>query len=158
MTRDLDNLYQDIILEHNNRPRNRRSMAGATVQAKGYNPVCGDEVEVYLKIANARIVEASFQGQGCAISQASASLLTEAVQGLTVDQARQLQVSIAGLLQADGVSIVEFKPAELAALSGVRKFPARHRCASLAWSALAQALQDAGGHTLPAASANAQRP
>lgn len=144
MSRDLDNLYQDIILEHNNRPRNRRSLPDASARAKGYNPVCGDEVEIYLKCEGGTIVEATFQGQGCAISQASASLLTEAVLGLSLPQARQLQNSIMDLIQQNKPVAFEFKPADLAALSGVRKFPARHRCASLAWTALAQALESCG--------------
>ncbi|MCD8482029.1 MAG: SUF system NifU family Fe-S cluster assembly protein [Verrucomicrobia bacterium] len=140
---NLENLYQDIILEHNNRPRNRRALASATHRAKGYNPACGDEVEVYLSVKAERIEDACFQGQGCAISQASASLLTEAVVGLSLSEAKALQLSVQEMLHDPNWKPRTYRLAELSALSGVRRFPARYRCALLAWDALALALSDA---------------
>jgi nitrogen fixation protein NifU and related proteins len=140
MNDSLEDLYQEIILEHNKRPRNFGSLPGANSRAKAYNPVCGDEVEVYLLIESGVVQRIGFQGQGCAISRASASLMTQALQGKTVQVARELMHNITALVQNQAVSFEPVGLGELAALSGVRKFPARAKCATLAWHALEQAL------------------
>lgn len=142
MTDNLTELYQEIILEHHKRPKNYRFLEGHSHQAKGQNPRCGDSVEVFLRVVNGRIEEATFQGQGCAISQASASILTEAIIGASVDQASACAQRALELIRVDGrVADLELD-GDLAALSGVRKFPARMKCAGLAWHALQSALEN----------------
>ncbi len=142
MSDDLEDLYQDIILDHNRRPRNSREMPAATHKAEGINPLCGDEVTVYLQLLGEQIQDISFQGQGCAISQASASLMTEILQGLDLGQMRKQSQVVQDLLTAeDTIQDALFEYGNLAALSGVRKFPARIKCATLAWHALEAALK-----------------
>ena len=142
MSDDLEDLYQDIILDHNRRPRNSREMPAATHQAEGINPLCGDEVTVYLQLLGDKIEDISFQGQGCAISQASASLMTEILHGLDLGGMRKQSEIVHDLLTADDdIQDALFEYGNLAALSGVRKFPARIKCATLAWHALEAALK-----------------
>ena len=136
----IEDLYQDIILEHNKRPRNYGPLAGATHGADGRNPLCGDELKVSLRVEDGRISGVHFQGQGCAISKASASIMTEAVTGQTLERARQTARKMLGALQPGGQELVLERDGELAALLGVRKFPARIKCATLAWHALLCAL------------------
>ena len=136
---DLKDLYRDVIVDHNRNPRNFRPMPDADRHAEGFNPLCGDRLTLYVKLDGERIADVSFQGNGCAISVASASLLTESVKGRTVPEAEQLFGRMHELLtrEADG------DPAslgKLAALSGVREFPARVKCASLCWHTLDAAL------------------
>ena len=116
-------------------------MVGATHRAKMVNPVCGDEVEVLLRVADGRVAEVTFTGQGCAISQASASLLTEALTDRPLAEVPALLQRVAKLWQEGEPEASVAEEGELAALAGVRAFPARQRCASLAWEALAAALQ-----------------
>lgn len=142
MSDDLEDLYQDIILDHNRRPRNSRQMGDPTHHAEGVNPLCGDEVTVYLKLLGEKIADISFQGQGCAISQASASLMTEILSGVDlVEMRRQSQIVHDLLSSEDSREDALFEYGNLAALSGVRKFPARIKCATLAWHALEAALK-----------------
>ena len=142
MSDDLVDLYQDIILDHNRRPRNSRKIHTATHQSEGINPLCGDEVTIYLDLLDERIIDISFQGQGCAISQASASLMTEMLKGLDLDETRQLSKILHDLLNSEeDAQDALLKYGNLAALSGVRKFPARIKCATLAWQALEAALR-----------------
>jgi nitrogen fixation NifU-like protein len=134
---DLDELYQSIILDHNRRPQNFRQMADATGHAEGVNPMCGDQLTVWLKLEGDRISDVSFQGSGCAISKASASLMTQAVKGKTREEATKLFASFHALVtgHGEGPSL-----GALDALSGVSKFPLRVKCASLAWHAMKSAL------------------
>lgn len=145
---ELLELYQSIILDHNKRPRNFRRLVDPTHRADGYNPACGDEVEVALRLGDdGRIADVAFQGEGCAISRASASLLTERVKGLTPDEARAAAAEALRLLtdQAEE-SFDDFdRYGDLAALSGVRRFPQRIKCATLAWHALQAALDGRAG-------------
>jgi nitrogen fixation protein NifU and related proteins len=137
---DLKDLYRDVIVDHNRKPRNFRVIEHADRHADGYNALCGDKLTLYLSLDGDRITDVSFQGAGCAISVASASLLTEAVLGKTVPQVEQLFESMHSLL-TDAQSTVD--PAalgKLGALSGVREFPARVKCASLCWHTLDAAL------------------
>jgi nitrogen fixation NifU-like protein len=135
----LDALYREVILDHNRSPRNRRRLGQVTTAQRATNPLCGDEVEVELRIESDRIVELGFQGQGCAISQASASMMTEALTGSSLDEAVETVEAFKRMLTGDGADD-EAQPGDLAALAGVRQFPARVKCATLAWHALEEAL------------------
>ncbi len=140
---DLSDLYQEIILDHNKRPRNFREIAGCTCCAEGRNPLCGDELEVFVQLDQGRLSDVAFQGQGCAISRASASMMTTKTKGRTGEEAKDLAKAVRGMLLGP-----EAEPpaalGDLAALSGVRKFPARIKCAMLPWHTLEAAL---GGQT-----------
>jgi nitrogen fixation NifU-like protein len=136
----IEDLYQDIILEHNKRPRNFGPLAGATCKADGRNPLCGDELQVSLKLEDGRISGIHFTGQGCAISKASASMMTEAISGRTVERARAMARKVLDALGPHGGDLILERDGEVAALLGVRKFPARVKCATLAWHALLCAL------------------
>lgn len=138
---EMDELYQEVILGHNKRPRNFRAMLDANHEATGLNPLCGDEVTVFLKENAGRIEDISFQGVSCAICKASASLMTTALLGKPIDEARARIDDVQKLLTAEN----ETEPdpmswGSLAALSGVRKFPVRVKCATLPWHTCANAL------------------
>ena len=143
MMSGLAELYQEVILDHNRRPRNFRPIEGATCK-EGYNPLCGDRVKVYVTVADDRIADVAFEGSGCAISKASASLMTEALKGRTLDEARALFDTFQGMVTSPLGSEL---PAlgKLEALAGVREFPARVKCASLAWHTVRAALDGASG-------------
>ncbi len=137
---DLRELYQDIILDHNRHPRNHRCMEAATRLAQGYNPVCGDKLTVYLKVIDSCIQDISFMGCGCAISQASASLMTDALKGKTVEEAHGIFERFHTMLTTEGeLPLVELD--KLTVLAGVRLFPVRVKCATLAWHTLEAALK-----------------
>ena len=138
---DLDDLYQEVILDHNKSPRNFRAMAEANRKAEGYNPLCGDHVTVYLHLENGLIKDISFQGSGCAISKASASMMTAELKGKSEAHAHALFENVHKMLTGEtspdsGAGEV----GKLAILSGVCKFPARVKCASLAWHTVNAAL------------------
>jgi nitrogen fixation NifU-like protein len=137
---DLKDLYRDVIVDHNRNPRNFRPMPDADRHAEGFNPLCGDRLTLYVKLDGDRISDVSFQGSGCAISVASASLLTESVKGRSVADAERLFGSMHELLTRDGADADPATLGKLAALSGVREFPARVKCASLCWHTLEAAL------------------
>jgi len=137
---DLKDLYRDIIVDHNRRPRNFREMPDADRHADGFNPLCGDRLTVYVKLEGERIADVSFHGSGCAISVASASLLTESVKGKSVPEAERLFGQMHELLTRDDSNVDVPSLGKLGALSGVREFPARVKCASLCWHTLAAAL------------------
>ena len=139
---DLFDLYQEIILDHNRRPRNYRLLEDHTYSADGYNPICGDAIKVFVKLDGDKIEDVSFQGQGCAISKASASLMTVKLKGKSLAQAEEEFARFRGMLSEDCDHEVDFLDfGDLASLSGVRRFPARIKCATLAWHALEAALQ-----------------
>lgn len=129
---ELDELYQSIILDHNKRPRHYGALDEATHQAEGYNPLCGDKVQVYLKVQDQRIEAIQFEAASCAICKASASIMAEALWGKTLEDAAILQEKVQGLLGERNESI-ELE-SDLIALQGVRKFPARIKCATLPWN------------------------
>jgi nitrogen fixation protein NifU and related proteins len=147
---ELNDLYRDVILDHNRRPRNFGPLEPADASVEGFNPMCGDRLTLRLKLAADKISDIRFEGQGCAISTASASLMTEAVKGKTRTQALELFDRVHRLLTEDTAPSDEL--GKLAALSGVREFPARVKCASLCWHTLASALQASDARTLPAVS------
>ncbi len=136
---EIRDLYRDVILDHNRKPRNFGVLAPPARQATGHNPLCGDRLEVYVRLEGERIAEVSFEGKGCAISVASASLMTEAVKGRTTAEADAIYRNIHHVLTAHDAP-VEASLGKLAALAGVRDFPARVKCASLCWHTLHAAL------------------
>lgn len=140
---DTRELYQLVILDHNKSPRNFRAMEGADREVEGYNPMCGDQLKVWVKLEGDRIADVSFHGSGCAISKASASLMTTAVMGKTREEAQRLFEGFHHMLTSeDGGS--EGLPAKLAVFAGVREFPMRVKCATLSWHALKNALEPTG--------------
>ena len=135
---ELSELYQEVILDHNRRPHNFRVIEGATKQ-EGYNPLCGDRLTLYVAMAGSVIKDVAFQGSGCAISKASASLMTDAVKGKTADQARALFEQFHAMITSDH-SGPAADLGKLSVLAGVREFPARIKCASLAWHTMKAAV------------------
>lgn len=138
---DLSDLYQEVILDHNRRPRNFHRLDGASHHAEGYNPLCGDRVTVFVQVEDNRIADVAFQGSGCAISKASASLMTDRVKGCTVGEARELFDRFHRMVTTPSDRAVE-DLGKLSVLAGVREFPVRVKCASLAWHTLKAALDE----------------
>ena len=147
---ELNDLYRDVILDHNRQPRNFGPLDAADASVEGFNPMCGDRLTVRLRMQGDAIEDIRFEGEGCAISTASASLMTEAVKGRSRGEALKLFERVHHLLTDDAASSDEL--GKLAALSGVREFPARVKCASLCWHTLASALQASDPRALPAVS------
>jgi nitrogen fixation NifU-like protein len=137
---DLRDLYQEVILDHNRYPRNRGEVEGSDAEASGHNPLCGDAVRITLKMQDDRVVDIAFEGQGCAISTASASLMTEAVKGKTRDEAEALFRTFQSMVTNTDPEEQFDDLGELAALAGVREHPVRIKCATLAWHTLHAAL------------------
>ena len=138
---DLRELYQEVILDHNRRPHNFRALEDANRKAEGYNPLCGDRLSVFLRLDGDVLTEVTFLGSGCAISKASASLMTDAVKGKSVEDAKRLFDAFHRMVTADTAGEPDVSTlGKLAVLSGVREFPARVKCASLAWHTLKAAL------------------
>ena len=144
MALDLEDLYRDILLDHYRNPRNHGDLDGrATAHADGSNPLCGDDVSVHVRMADGRIEEIAFSGQGCSISQASSSMMTEYVQGQTAAEVlRGVEAFGEMMTQSEVPEDVDF--ADIEALLGVAKFPARVKCASLGWKTIEQALASNG--------------
>jgi nitrogen fixation NifU-like protein len=138
---DLRELYQEVILDHNKQPRNYRVIEGATRTSEGFNPLCGDRLTLYLQLEGDVIRDASFQGSGCAISKASASMMTESVKGKTVHEADQLFSQFHRMVTSPPDSFPEVDHlGKLSVFAGVREFPVRVKCASLAWHTLRAAM------------------
>lgn len=143
----LEDLYREIILDHHRNPRNRGELAPPAPHAVGHNPLCGDEIDVYLQVENDVVVDVKVGGQGCSISQSSASMMSQAIKGKPVTEVRALVRRFKGLMSIpdeDGNPIEpdpEVKLGDLEALQGVVKFPVRIKCATLSWNTLIQALE-----------------
>jgi nitrogen fixation NifU-like protein len=137
---DLRQLYQEVILDHYKRPRNFGPLQGADHTAEGYNPLCGDQVKVSVRLEDDRVADLHFEGAGCAISTASASLMTEAIKGKTVEEAEELFQRFHGLVSGKIAPDDDEDLGKLEALAGVRDYPVRIKCATLAWHALRAAL------------------
>ncbi len=144
MNSDLRSLYQEVIVDHSKRPRNFKKMTDANKQGEGFNPLCGDRLNLYLKVIDGKITDASFEGQGCAISTASASMMTEILKGKTVQETEVIFQEFHKLV-TEGVSPEEDKShlGKLSVFAGVSEFPARVKCASLPWHTLKAAIDDA---------------
>ena len=136
---DLNDLYQEVILDHNKRPRNFRRIEGASHYADGYNPLCGDKLSLTVQVDGDSIADAAFQGSGCAISKASASLMTDTVKGKSIVEVRELFDRFHKMITTPPDQPVE-DLGKLSVLAGVREFPVRVKCASLAWHTLKAAL------------------
>ncbi|MFJ2362263.1 Fe-S cluster assembly sulfur transfer protein SufU [Pseudomonas sp. NPDC087697] len=142
---ELRDLYQDVVIDHGKRPRNFRQIEDATCTAEGFNPLCGDQLKIYVKLADGVIEDISFQGAGCAISQASASLMTLAVKGKKPEEAKALFARVHTLLtEGPNARMTPAELGKLAVLSGVWEFPVRVKCATLAWHTLRSALEGGG--------------
>lgn len=143
---ELRELYQEVILDHSKRPRNRRAMANASHHAVGHNPLCGDRATVFLHVEGDVVTDVSFEGSGCSISTASASMMTDAVRGRTVAEAKALFERFHELVTADPGRAAQVAPelGKLAAFQGVHEFPMRVKCASLAWHTMKAALEGGG--------------
>jgi nitrogen fixation NifU-like protein len=143
---DLKQLYQDIILEHGKSPRNLGKCEGYSHEAKGYNPLCGDKVHVYLKLDNGKKVESlTFEGEGCAISLASASIMTELVKGKSFEEAKEIMDAFLNMIkntsEIQSNHLDEDEKTKLMSLSGVKQFPMRVKCATLSWHTLNSAIK-----------------
>jgi len=142
---DLDDLYQDLILDHTRRPRNFHKMPDATAMADGHNRLCGDKLRLYVKVIGGVIQDVAFEGDGCSISKASASMMTEAMKGKTIAEAEALYDKFHTVLTGPPDETPDVPElGKLAAFSGVRKFPVRVKCATLAWHTLSAALKNQG--------------
>ena len=143
MDRELKELYQQVILDHNKSPRNFRKMENASSQAEGYNPICGDHIDVYVLVEDGIVKDVSFNGEGCAISKASASVMTSMLKGKSKEEAEKLFNKFHDLVTGklgDDMDVDEL--GKLAVFAGVQEFPIRVKCASLAWHTLMSALED----------------
>ena len=142
---DLRELYQDIILDHGRHPRNQRAIEHPTHLARGHNPLCGDRVTVYLEVEGDRIADVSFEGRGCAISTAAASLMTEVLKGKTLDEASQIfakfHATLTGGTAAELPEALQEDSERLEPLTGVKAYPTRIKCATLPWHAFEAALK-----------------
>lgn len=138
---DLRELYQQVILDHNRNPRNFKELPGATRKVEGFNPLCGDHYTVFLNLDGDVIREVTFTGSGCAISKASASVMSSTVKGKSTEEANQLFDTFHSLVTGDTSTVDAGELGRLAAFSGVSEFPARVKCATLAWHTLRTALE-----------------
>ena len=146
----LEDLYREIILDHYRTPRNRGELPPPAAHAVGHNPLCGDEIDVYLQIEDDTVTDVKVGGQGCSISQSSASMMSQAVKGKSVAEVRALVRRFKGMMsieeeapEAEQVPDTEVKLGDLEALQGVVKFPVRIKCATLAWNTLIEAMAEA---------------
>lgn len=141
MSEDLNDLYQGIILDHNKRPRHYGALANATHAAEGYNPICGDRIEVFLQLSGDQIEAIQFECASCAICKASASIMAETLVGQSISFGESIQESVSRILKTDTETVTYDVQGEVAALSGVRNFPARIKCATLPWHTYQAALR-----------------
>lgn len=141
---DIKDLYQDIIVDHNRSPRNFRKMENANRSADGYNPLCGDKLTIFLKIENGIVEDVSFEGSGCAISIASASLMTQQIKGKTEEEANAIFNDFHEMVTDESDKMADFETmGKLAALAGVKQYPSRIKCATLCWHTLNAAIKRA---------------
>ena len=141
---DIADLYQELIIDHSSRPRNFKKLDDAD-SAEGYNPLCGDKVNVYLRFADGKVADASFQGEGCAISKASASLMTESIKGKTREEVEQLFSGFRDLVTHGAAGGEQGSLGKLVAFSGLSEFPVRVKCGMLPWHTLRAALKHERG-------------
>ncbi|SFX41332.1 nitrogen fixation protein NifU [Thermoactinomyces sp. DSM 45891] len=138
----LDDLYRRVIMDHYQHPRNKGTFEDGTVSIELNNPTCGDRISLQLHLKEGKITKAMFTGEGCSISLSSASMMTEAVKGLTYEQALELVDLFSRMMQGEEIDIEKFPLEDIEALTGVAKFPARIKCATLAWKALEKGVNE----------------
>ena len=148
----MDELYKEVILDHYKSPRNKRALEGATVSCHHNNPLCGDDITVHARLADGTVSEVAFEGQGCSISQASASMMTEAVAGRPIAEAETLAAGFRAMMEGE-TDPDEDEMGDLVALKGVVKYPVRIKCAVLAWDTFQEALEN--GRTATGATSHA---
>jgi nitrogen fixation NifU-like protein len=136
----LSDLYQEILLEHNSKPRNFRKVDEANQTSEGYNPLCGDQITLYLKVVNGVIDDVGFQGSGCAISRASASMMTQSIKGQSVERAQEIFDAFHHMITEPGCELDYDTLGDLETLSGINEYPTRIKCAVLAWHTMKAAL------------------
>lgn len=136
----LDTLYRQVIMDHYKNPRNRGELEGSALKIDMNNPTCGDRIQLQMKVEDDKIADAKFVGEGCSISLSSASMMTQAVKGLTVEDALRMSEMFSNMMLGKDVDTEEFELEDIEALQGVAKFPARIKCATLAWKAMEQGL------------------
>lgn len=141
---DLNELYQEILLEHNSKPRNFRKLDQANHTADGFNPLCGDRISLYLQVEDGIITDVGFQGTGCAISRASASMMTQSIKGQNLETAQQVFDQFHKMLTEPDAELDYDQLGDLETLAGVAEFPTRIKCAILAWHTMRSALRDGG--------------
>ena len=140
----LSDLYQEILLEHNSKPRNFRKVEDASATAEGYNPLCGDQITLYLKVVDNVVEDVGFQGVGCAISRASASMMTQSIKGRSLDEAHVIFDAFHNMITHPNEEPDYETLGDLETLSGVNEYPTRIKCAVLAWHTMRSALNDDG--------------
>jgi len=140
----LDDLYRRVIMDHYKNPRNRGTLDEESVTINLNNPTCGDRISLQLQVVDGQVANAKFSGEGCSISMSSASMMTEAIKGKTFDEALAMAEKFSALMKGEPVEFEEYE--ELDALSGVNKFPARIKCATLAWNALRKGIEQQESH------------
>jgi nitrogen fixation protein NifU and related proteins len=138
---ELNDLYRRVIMDHYKNPRNRGELSDESISIQLNNPTCGDRISLQLQVEDGKVINARFTGEGCSISMSSASMMTEAVKGKQLDEALELAARFSSLMQGQEVEFEELEDIE--ALSGVNKFPARIKCATLAWNALKKGVESA---------------
>ncbi|WP_416147107.1 Fe-S cluster assembly sulfur transfer protein SufU [Salipaludibacillus sp. HK11] len=137
---NLDTLYRQVIMDHYKNPRNRGELEGDTLKINMNNPTCGDRIQLQMNVEDGKIADAKFVGEGCSISLSSASMMTMAVKGLSVEEALKMSGMFSDMMLGKDVDTEEFDLEDIEALKGVAKFPARIKCATLAWKAMEQGL------------------
>lgn len=138
----LDTLYRQVIMDHYKNPRNRGEVEGETLKVDMNNPTCGDRIQLQMKVEDGKIADAKFNGEGCSISLSSASMMTQAVKGLPVEDALRMSGLFSDMMLGKEIDPAGLDLGDLEALQGVQKFPARIKCATLAWKAMEQGLQE----------------
>jgi nitrogen fixation protein NifU and related proteins len=138
----LDTLYRQVIMDHYKNPRNRGEVDGETLKVDMNNPTCGDRIQLQMKVEDGKIAEAKFNGEGCSISLSSASMMTQAVKGLPVEDALRMSALFSDMMLGKEIDPAGLDLGDLEALQGVQKFPARIKCATLAWKAMEQGLEE----------------
>lgn len=137
---DIQELYQELIIDHGTEPRNCHPLNAVTHHAKGVNPLCGDKLEIFILLKDGKVSDISFLGQGCAISMASASIMTETLKGKTIAEVQDYFQRFVGMVTSDADELEDNQLGKLQALAGVRAYPSRVKCATLAWHAMDAAL------------------
>lgn len=139
---NLDTLYRQVIMDHYKNPRNRGELEGDTLKVNMNNPTCGDRIQLQMKVEDGRIAEAKFNGEGCSISLSSASMMTQSVKGLPVEDALRMSALFSDMMLGKEIDPAGLDLGDIEALQGVTKFPARIKCATLAWKAMEQGLNE----------------